>query len=118
MWRIGGTIIQDRDGVETAGTPSLEARSQQPQSYGTMAAATDNPGYDTDGSRVARGRQGKGATRTDDEPSTPQPTTSSAFDPANRTIRFPDEAHGYSQGASTGLRGRAAAVAAAGGDEE
>lgn len=113
MWRIGGTIIRDRDGSENAGIPSSEARSQPSQSYGTITAA-DDINYDTDGSRVARGRQGKGGTGTDEEPSTTQLTTSSAFDPANRTIRFPDEAHDSSQGGSSGLRGRAATAAAAG----
>lgn len=123
MWRIGGTIIHDQDQDQRERGESLVG----PQSsYGTMsntkvaaAAAADNTDYDTDGSRVGRSRQhGIAADDVDDGRDNPtvstQPTSSPlAFDPANRTIRFPDETH------DSGLRGRkAAATAPAAGQEE
>lgn len=81
--------------------------------------AVDNTGYDTDGSR-AHSRQGRAAgagTETaaeGDNNSNPAPP---AFDPTNRTIRFPDETHvPINESSQGGLRGRAAALARGGGE--
>lgn len=129
MWRIGGTIIPSREGGETslagASSTSPDATRGRPQiqSYGTMTPPPPgDQGYDTNSSRAPSGQQGKAAgTGTDDEGgSSAQPVQTLAFDPANRTIRFPDETHDSTQGGGGGgggLRGRTV-VATTPGDEE
>lgn len=68
--------------------------------------------YDTDNSHVRGRRAG-----TDDE-GNQNPTQQSSFDPANRTIRFPDEAYAPNETSrsNAGLRGRVVGIAGKGGE--